>query len=218
MVHPLTRLGADVLLESLAVQGITHMFGCCHESMLPVRYALHSYPCLSYIEMKHEQAVVHAADGYARASGRLGVAIIGSGITNSITGIATALSDSVPLLVIIGRPSPNDHLYAPDLDIFPIKIAVLNNGYLGMVRQWQELFYQGRYSAVKITSPDFVKLAKAYGAIGSAADSEEEAEKIIKNALTNDGPVLLDFNIAEEENVYPIVPPGQSNDQAILTR
>jgi acetolactate synthase-1/2/3 large subunit len=557
MVHPLTRLGVDVLLESLAVQGITHMFGCCHESMLPVRYALHSYPCLSYIEMKHEQAVVHAADGYARASGRLGVAIIGSGITNSITGIATALSDSVPLLVIIGRPLPNDHLYAPDLDIFslctpvtkyhlqvnevgdipsaiqrayeialdgrpgpvtveipahlfrqeaagaypmkkaalpkpkniprksleaaitaienakkpvlfigggvihsgasewmrevatqsqipvvsslmgigafdqtnplylgmvgmhgtyaankavhqcdllicvgvrfsdrvtgkisgfspkskkihvdidaseinkniyvdipivgdatqffrslagrlryplvreqtkdwvaeatkwrrtvprfdtstsrlkpqnvirllstltkeeaivvtdvgqhqiwtahhytfakprtfltsgglgtmgyglpaaigaavaspgktvicisgdgsfqmnvqemmtavayklPIKIAVLNNGYLGMVRQWQELFYQGRYSAVKITSPDFVKLAKAYGAIGSAADSEEEAEKIIKNALTNDGPVLLDFNIAEEENVYPIVPPGQSNDQAILTR
>ncbi|KAF6510965.1 Acetolactate synthase large subunit [Geobacillus stearothermophilus] len=99
----------------------------------------------------------------------------------------------------------------------PIKIAVLNNGYLGMVRQWQELFYQKRYSAVKITSPHFAKLAEAYGAIGYAVDSEEEAEDIIKKALKHDGPVLLDFNIAEEENVYPIVPPGQSNEQSILS-
>ncbi|MCK7605560.1 biosynthetic-type acetolactate synthase large subunit [Geobacillus stearothermophilus] len=556
MVHLPTRLGADVLVESLAVQGIAHMFGCCHESMLPVRHVLNHHPGLSYIEMKHEQAAVHAADGYARASGKLGVAIIGAGVTNGITGIATALSDSIPLLAIIGRPSPEEHLYAPDLDMLslctpvtkyhlqvskindipstiqrayeialdgrpgpvtveipthllhqetaeaypmqkavlpksknirrksleaaitaienakkpvlfigggvihsgasewmrevatqsqipvvsslmgigafdktnplylgmvgmhgtyaankavhqcdvlicvgvrfsdrvtgkisgfspkskkihvdidaaeinknihvdipivgdatqffrslagrlryplvrehtkdwvaevtkwqrtvprfdtstsrlkpqnvirllsalteedaivvtdvgqhqiwtahhytftkprtfltsgglgtmgyglpaaigaavaspgkkvicisgdgsfqmnvqemmtavtyklPIKIAVLNNGYLGMVRQWQELFYQKRYSAVKITSPHFAKLAEAYGAIGYAVDSEEEAEDIIKKALKHDGPVLLDFNIAEEENVYPIVPPGQSNEQAILS-
>ncbi|AGT31097.1 acetolactate synthase [Geobacillus genomosp. 3] len=558
MLHPPIRLGVDVLVQSLAVQGISRVFGCCHDSTLPVRQALETSSRLSYIEMKHEQAAVHAADGYARASGKLGVAIIGAGggITNGITGIATALSDSVPLLIIVTRPSPENDLYAPDLDVFslctpvtkyhlqvneisgipstiqhayeialsgrpgpvtveipthllrqeatasypmpkaslpkpkkipkksleaaiaaiesakkpvlfigggvissgaselvrevaikgqipvvsslmgigafaqnplylgmlgmhgtyaankavhqcdllicagvrfsdrvtgkmsgfspkskkihvdidaseinknirvdlpivgdakqffhslidrlryplirehtkdwvaeatqwrrtvprfdtsasrlkpqkviqmlsalagdeaivvtdvgqhqiwtahhyaftkprsfltsgglgtmgyglpaaigaavaapgqtvicvtgdgsfqmnlqemltavahnlPIKIAVLNNGYLGMVRQWQELFYQGRYSAVKITSPDFAKLAGAYGAAGYAADSEAEAEAIIKKALAHNGPVLLDFNIAEEENVYPIVPPGQSNDQAILAR
>lgn len=100
----------------------------------------------------------------------------------------------------------------------PIKIVVLNNGYLGMVRQWQELFYDRRYSSVKISSPDFVKLAKANGICGYKANNKEEAEAIIQKAFTTDGPVLLEFDIFEEENVYPMVPPGASNDEVILSR
>lgn len=100
----------------------------------------------------------------------------------------------------------------------PIKIIVLNNGYLGMVRQWQELFYDRRYSSVKISSPDFVKLAEAYGVEGFKAKNANEAEDIIKKAFTHEGPALLEFDIVEEENVYPMVPPGASNNEVILSK
>jgi acetolactate synthase I/II/III large subunit len=100
----------------------------------------------------------------------------------------------------------------------PIKIAILNNGYLGMVRQWQELFYQGRYSEVKMISPAFSQLALAYGVEGLKAQTEEEAQKIITEAFRRNGPVLMEFNIIEEENVYPMVPPNQNNHQTILSR
>ncbi|SMQ81338.1 acetolactate synthase, large subunit [Bacillus sp. OV166] len=100
----------------------------------------------------------------------------------------------------------------------PLKIAILNNGYLGMVRQWQELFYQGRYSQVKMTSPNFVQLAQAYGVTGFRAQTEEEAKQIIREAFQCTGPVLMEFNIMEEENVYPMVPPNHNNHQTILSR
>lgn len=100
----------------------------------------------------------------------------------------------------------------------PIKIAILNNGYLGMVRQWQELFYQGRYSEVKMVSPEFSQLAQAYGIEGFKAQTEEEAMQIISDAFQRTGPVLMEFNIIEEENVYPMVPPNQNNHLTILSR
>lgn len=100
----------------------------------------------------------------------------------------------------------------------PIKIAILNNGYLGMVRQWQELFYQGRYSEVKMISPAFSQLALAYGVEGLKAQTDEETQKIIAEALQRTGPVLMEFNIIEEENVYPMVPPNQNNHLTILSR
>ncbi|MEH7373875.1 thiamine pyrophosphate-dependent enzyme [Neobacillus drentensis] len=100
----------------------------------------------------------------------------------------------------------------------PLKIAILNNGYLGMVRQWQELFYQGRYSQVKMTSPNFAQLAQAYGVTGFRAQTEEEAKQIIREAFQCTGPVLMEFNIMEEENVYPMVPPNHNNHQTILFR
>jgi acetolactate synthase-1/2/3 large subunit len=99
----------------------------------------------------------------------------------------------------------------------PIKIAIMNNGYLGMVRQWQELFYQGRYSAVKISSPNFAQMAEAYGVAGFSARSEEQAQKAIVDAFRHKGPVLMEFDVAEEENVYPMVPPNHSNHQIILS-
>jgi acetolactate synthase I/II/III large subunit len=100
----------------------------------------------------------------------------------------------------------------------PIKIAIMNNGYLGMVRQWQEMFYDRRYSSVKMTSPDFVKLASAYGIPSFRASTESEARDVISKAYAVKGPALMEFNVMEEENVYPIVPPNHSNNQLIMSR
>jgi acetolactate synthase I/II/III large subunit len=91
----------------------------------------------------------------------------------------------------------------------PVKVAILNNRYLGMVRQWQELFYDKRYSGTCIEcQPDFVKLAEAYGAHGIRIDRPEEVRGAIEYALGIDGPVLMDFRIDREENVWPMVAPG----------
>jgi acetolactate synthase-1/2/3 large subunit len=100
----------------------------------------------------------------------------------------------------------------------PVKIAIMNNGYLGMVRQWQELFYEGRYSHVylKPGNPDFVKLAESYGAVGLRAEKPEEVAPVLEQAMkVKDRPVVMDFRVAEEENVYPMVPAGASLDEMI---
>lgn len=99
----------------------------------------------------------------------------------------------------------------------PVKIAILNNGFLGMVRQWQELFYDKRYSStVMDISPDFVELAKAYGAVGLRATKTNEVESVIREALATDGIVLMDFVVSPEEGVYPMVPAGKANTEMLL--
>jgi len=100
----------------------------------------------------------------------------------------------------------------------PVKIAILNNGYLGMVRQWQEIFYGKRYSHTDIgeTSPDFVRLAEAYGATGLRAMKPEEVEPTIRKALDTPRPVIMDFVVEAEEGVYPMVFPGGSISQMTL--
>jgi len=99
----------------------------------------------------------------------------------------------------------------------PIKIAIMNNGYLGLVRQWQQLFYKGRYSAVELESanPDFLKLADAYGAAGIRVTRKEEVRPAIEKALSIDNVVVLDFRIEREENVFPFVPAGEAIDRMI---
>ena len=100
----------------------------------------------------------------------------------------------------------------------PVKVAILNNGYLGMVRQWQELFHGKIYYASRLGewNPDFVKLAEAYGAVGLRATRPEEVEPVIKEALRIRKPVLMDFWVEEEENVYPMVPAGEPLRNMIL--
>jgi len=99
----------------------------------------------------------------------------------------------------------------------PIKVAILNNGYLGMVRQWQELFYDKRYSCTYFqTNPDYVKLAEAYGAMGLRAAKPEEVEPVIRQALDTPGPVVMDFRVDPEEDVYPMVAAGKSIREMIL--
>ena len=94
-----------------------------------------------------------------------------------------------------------------------INIAIINNGYLGMVRQWQDLFQNRNYSEVAISGPDFVKLAEAYGATGIRVTRDDEIKPAIERARSIKGPVLIEFVIDAEANVYPIVPPGASNSE-----
>ena len=89
-----------------------------------------------------------------------------------------------------------------------VKVAILNNGYLGMVRQWQELFYRKRYVATPLSGPDFVKVAEAYGISGLRVKHKEEVVPAIERAMEHQGPFIIDFLIEPEENVYPMVPPG----------
>jgi acetolactate synthase I/II/III large subunit len=89
-----------------------------------------------------------------------------------------------------------------------INIAIINNGYLGMVRQWQELFYERRYAATPLISPDFVKLAEAHGLAGIRVDKREDLAAAIADARQQSGTVVVDFRVAAEENVYPMVPSG----------
>jgi len=90
----------------------------------------------------------------------------------------------------------------------PVIVAILNNNYLGMVRQWQEMFYDGRYSQTEIESPDFVKLAEAYGALGMRVSEPDEVRPALEQAIAANKTVVIDFVVDREENVLPMVPPG----------
>ncbi|MDP3786360.1 MAG: biosynthetic-type acetolactate synthase large subunit [Candidatus Omnitrophota bacterium] len=96
-----------------------------------------------------------------------------------------------------------------------VKIAILNNSYLGMVRQWQELFYGKRYSHTRLANPDFVKIAEAYGAVGIRVEKKEEVRPAIEKAMHTKNVVVMDFRVEEEENVYPMVPAGKRLDDMI---
>ncbi len=99
----------------------------------------------------------------------------------------------------------------------PVKIVILNNSYLGMVRQWQQLFFNRNYSQTKMVSqPDFVKLAEAYGAVGYMVDRKEDVEGVLKEAFSIKKPVIIDFKVEEEENVYPMVPAGEPINKMLL--
>ena len=97
----------------------------------------------------------------------------------------------------------------------PVNIAILDNGFLGMVRQWQELFFGRRYSHTRLLNPDFVKLAEAYGAVGIRVERPEEVRPAIERAIETPNVVLLDFIVEPEENVFPMVPAGEAIDQMI---
>ncbi|MBL7222869.1 MAG: biosynthetic-type acetolactate synthase large subunit [Candidatus Brocadiae bacterium] len=94
----------------------------------------------------------------------------------------------------------------------PVKVAILNNGFLGMVRQWQEMFFNRRYACTRLAegNPDFVKLAEAYGAKGIRVEHADQVRPALDEALAYDGPVMLDFRINPEENVFPMVPAGEA--------
>ncbi len=96
-----------------------------------------------------------------------------------------------------------------------IKVAIMNNSYLGMVRQWQEFFFEKRYSAVNLKSPDFVKLADAHGVPARRVTAREEVREALEWARRTPGPVVLEFVVEQEESVYPMVPAGASLDQML---
>jgi len=101
----------------------------------------------------------------------------------------------------------------------PVKIAILNNTFLGMVRQWQEMFWQKHYSSVDMErAPDFVKVAEAYGMVGLRCESVDDVEATIRKAMETEGPVLMDFRVVKETNVYPMIPSGQTVGDMIVRK
>jgi len=103
-------------------------------------------------------------------------------------------------------------------DNLPVKIIILNNSFLGMVRQWQELFYDKNYVDTPLKNPDFVKLGEAYGIPSFRAETLEESEAMIAKMKNFDGPILVEFKVAKEENVFPMVPAGESLGNTMLDR
>ncbi len=97
----------------------------------------------------------------------------------------------------------------------PVKFAIINNNYLGMVRQWQDLFYKGNKVAVRMLNPDFVKLAEAYGILGIRVTKKVDVEAAIEEAMRHPGPVVVEFVVEEDENCYPMVPPGAALQETI---
>ncbi|HEX7335977.1 MAG TPA: biosynthetic-type acetolactate synthase large subunit [Gemmatimonadales bacterium] len=97
----------------------------------------------------------------------------------------------------------------------PVKMAVFNNGYLGMVRQWQQFFHGKRYSATPIWSPDYVRLAAAYGIAGHRVESAAQLDAAVRAAVAEPGPALVEFMIEQEANVFPMIPPGGSLSEPI---
>ncbi|GAA0476248.1 acetolactate synthase [Actinoplanes capillaceus] len=118
----------------------------------------------------------------------------------------------------------NQELATCALEGIPIKVAVINNGNLGMVRQWQTLFYDGRYSNTELGThkhriPDFVKLAEALGCVGLRCESKDDVDKVIKQAMEiNDAPVVIDFTVGKDAMVWPMVAAGTSNDEIMFAR
>ncbi|WP_433369403.1 acetolactate synthase large subunit [Actinoplanes sp. CA-142083] len=118
----------------------------------------------------------------------------------------------------------NQELATCALEGIPVKIAIINNGNLGMVRQWQTLFYDGRYSNTELGThkhriPDFVKLAEALGCVGLRCESKADVDKIIKQAMEiNDAPVVIDFTVGKDAMVWPMVAAGTSNDEIMFAR
>lgn len=93
----------------------------------------------------------------------------------------------------------------------PVKFAIINNGFLGMVRQWQQIFYKKSYVATGYSgNPDFVKLADAFGIYGARVTEKSQVKSAILKAMEHDGPALIDFVVEQEENVYPMIPSATS--------
>ena len=112
-------------------------------------------------------------------------------------------------------------MFSDDKNI-PIKIAIINNESLGMVRQWQTLFYNSRFSNTDLHShriPDFLKLAEAMGCVGLRCESKEDVDRIINEAMAiNDRPVVVDFNVHRDAMVWPMVAAGASNDDIVVAK
>jgi acetolactate synthase-1/2/3 large subunit len=125
----------------------------------------------------------------------------------------------------------NQELATCAIEGIPIKVAVINNGNLGMVRQWQTLFYEGRYSNTKLHAqnadgtpkkvriPDFVTLAEALGCVGLRCESKDDVDAVIEKAMAiTDAPVVIDFVVGSDAQVWPMVAAGASNDDILAAR
>jgi acetolactate synthase-1/2/3 large subunit len=98
----------------------------------------------------------------------------------------------------------------------PVKIIVLNNEFLGMVRQWQQMFFEGRYSFTEMSNPDFVKINEAYGIKAKKVIDRKDLPETLKEMLQHDGPYFLEVKVEKEENVFPMIPTGAAVSDMVL--
>ncbi len=154
--------------------------------------------------------------GHFITSGGLGV--MGFGLPAAI-GAQTACPDSL-VVDVAGDGSIQMNIQEMATAVqygLPVKVVILNNRYLGMVRQWQELFYECRYACTSMEhAPDFVKLAEAYGAVGLRAEKPEEVEAVLREGLFSPRTVIMDFRVQQTECVYPMVPAGAPITEMLL--
>ena len=147
-----------------------------------------------------------------------GLGTMGFGLPSAI-GAQLALRDQLVVAVVGdgGFQMTNQEIATAIQYGLPVKVLIMNNGYLGMVRQWQEMFYDRIYSEVDISvAPDFVKLAEAYGAAGFRAERPEELRDVIEAGLNHKGIAVMDIVVSKEENVFPIVPAGANARDMIV--
>jgi acetolactate synthase-1/2/3 large subunit len=178
------------------------------EAIVTTDVGQHQMWVAQYYKFKHARSLI--------SSGGLGT--MGFGFPAAI-GAQFAYPDRTVISVVGdgGFQMTNQELAICAQHKLPVKVVIINNQCLGMVRQWQELFYDNRYSSIDLTcSPDFVKLAEAYGVKGMRATTREEAKEVWAEALAYDGPVVIDFRVSPEENVYPMVASGNTLDQMVL--
>jgi acetolactate synthase-1/2/3 large subunit len=165
-------------------------------------------------QMWAAQYFVHDRPGGFISSGGLGT--MGFGLPAALGAKLGRPNDSVWAVVGDGGLQMNIQEMATVVqERAAVKIALMNNGYLGMVRQLQEFFHAGRYSGIQISGPDFCKVAEAYGIPARRVERDEQIAEAYAWASSIDGPALVEFLIEPEENVYPMVPPGQSLEQMI---
>ncbi len=149
-----------------------------------------------------------------------GLGTMGYGVPAAV-GVQIAHPDAL-VIDIAGEASMQMTLQEMSTAIqyrLPIKIFILNNEYMGMVRQWQELLHGGRYAhSYSEALPDFVKMAEAFGATGLRAQTPEELDKAIEEMLATDGPVIFDCIVTKEENCFPMIPSGKAHNEMILDR
>jgi len=201
--HPLRfDQPADVIMPQRVIQQISEITK--GEAIITADVGQHQMWTAQYYQFNHPRSWIN--------SGGLGT--MGFGFPAAL-GAAVGCPDRT-VVAIVGdggfQMTPWELTTAVHYKI-PVKIAILNNGYLGMVRQWQQLFYGRRYSHSHLepSNPDFVKLAEAYGAVGMRATHPDEVQTVLEAAMAiNDCPVVMDFVVKQEENVYPMIPAGMT--------
>ena len=165
-------------------------------------------------QMWESQYYVHEQAGMLLTSGGLGT--MGYALP---AALGAQISDPKALVWCVagdgGFQMTLQELATIQQEKLPVKIAIINNGFLGMVRQWQQIFYDKRYVGTPILSPDYVKLADAYGIPAAVVRHPSEVVPVLEQAHATDGPYLVEFQVKEEINVYPMVAPGAAVDELI---